>query len=40
MNVLNFLADVIVEEGETTATEESMTCIEYKKDFQYFFHHE
>lgn len=35
MNVLNFLADVIVEEGETTATEESMTCIEYKKDFQY-----
>ena len=37
MNVLNFLADVIVEEGETTATEESMTCIEYKKDFQYFF---
>nr|WP_317378396.1 hypothetical protein [uncultured Faecalimonas sp.] len=37
MNVLEFLADVDIIEGETDETVESMTCIDRKHNFQFLF---
>lgn len=37
MKVLEFLADVNIVEGETDETVESMTCIDRKHSFQFFF---